>query len=38
MNLIASGIKKGLISFDEERKYITYVYLKKKRGYRQRPF
>ena len=33
MNLIESGVKKGLISFDEERKYITYVYLKKKRNY-----
>lgn len=33
MNLIESGIKKGLISFDEERKYITYVHQKKKRNY-----
>ena len=33
MDLIESGIKKGLISFDEERKYITYVRQKKKRNY-----
>ncbi len=33
MDLIESGIKKGLISFDEERKYITYVHQKKKRNY-----
>lgn len=33
MNLIEQGIKKGLISFDEDHKYITYVHQKKKRNY-----
>ena len=34
MNLIIeSGLKKGFISFDEERKYITYVRQNKKRNY-----
>ena len=33
MELIDLGIKKGLITFDEERKYITYVHQKKKRNY-----
>lgn len=33
MNLIAEGIKKGLISFDEEQKFITYIHQNKKRNY-----
>ncbi|MEM9416779.1 MAG: N-6 DNA methylase [Bacteroidota bacterium] len=33
MDLIEQGIAKKLISFDEERKYITYVHQKKKRNY-----
>jgi len=33
MSLIQEGIKKGLISFDDEQKYITYVYQNKKRNY-----
>lgn len=33
MNLIEKGIKKGLISFDEDHKYITYIHQKKKRNY-----
>lgn len=33
MNLIEQGIAKKLISFDEERKYITYIRQKKKRNY-----
>ena len=33
MDLIESGIKKRLISFDKYRKYITYLHQKKKRNY-----
>lgn len=33
MNLIDEGILKGLISFDEEKKYITYIYQNKKRNF-----
>jgi len=33
MNLIELGIKKGLISFDSEKKYITYIEQGKKRNY-----
>jgi len=33
MNLIELGIKKGLISFDSEKKYITYIEQNKKRNY-----
>ena len=33
MELIETGIKKKLIKFDEERKYITYVHQNKKRYY-----
>jgi type I restriction enzyme M protein len=33
MNLIDSGIEKGLIRFDEERNFITYVLQNKKRNY-----
>ena len=33
MNLIEKGIEKGLISFDNERKFITYIYQNKKRNY-----
>lgn len=33
MNLIESGIEIGLIRFDEERNFITYVYQNKKRNY-----
>lgn len=31
MSLIEKGIQKGIIKFDEERKFITYVHQKKKR-------
>jgi len=34
MNLIQEGLKKGLIKFDDEQKYITYVHQKKRRNYR----
>ncbi|MFN5513926.1 MAG: N-6 DNA methylase [Cyanobacteriota bacterium] len=33
MSLIEEGIKRGLIRFDEDRKYITYVHQNKKRNY-----
>jgi type I restriction-modification system DNA methylase subunit len=33
MDYIAEGIKRNLISFDEERKYITYIFQNKKRSY-----
>ena len=33
MSLIASGIKAGLITLDDEQKYITYVHQNKKRNY-----
>ncbi len=33
MNLIDTGIEKGLIRFDEDRNFITYVYQNKKRNY-----
>lgn len=33
MNLIQQGIDKGLIKFDNERKYITYVHQNKRRNY-----
>lgn len=34
MNLIETGIKKGLIRFDEDRNFITYVHQNKKRNYK----
>lgn len=33
MNLIEEGIKKGIIKFDEENKFVTYVHQNKKRNY-----
>ncbi len=33
MNIIEKGIKKGLIKFDNDRKYITYIYQNKRRNY-----
>jgi len=33
MNLIDIGVEKGLISFDSEQKYITYIEQNKKRNY-----
>lgn len=33
MNLIQEGINKGLIQFDDERKYITYKQQGKRRNY-----
>lgn len=33
MNLIEKGIQKGIIKFDEEKKFITYVHQNKKRFY-----
>lgn len=33
MDYIEEGIKRKLISFDEEKKYITYVFQNKKRSY-----
>ena len=33
MNLIEQGIQKGLIRFDEEGNYITYIHQNKKRNY-----
>ncbi|MCE7980897.1 MAG: restriction endonuclease subunit M [Caldilinea sp. CFX5] len=33
MNLIQQGIDKGLITFDEDGKYITYVHQNKRRNY-----
>ena len=31
--LIQQGVEKGIISFDDEQKYITYIHQKKKRGF-----
>ena len=33
MNLIETGIKKGLIKFDENKNFITYIHQNKKRNY-----
>jgi type I restriction-modification system DNA methylase subunit/restriction endonuclease S subunit len=33
MNLIKKGIIEGLIKFDDEQKFITYIHQKKKRNY-----
>ncbi len=33
MSLIAQGVEKGLIKFDDQQKQITYVHQKKKRNY-----
>jgi type I restriction-modification system DNA methylase subunit len=33
MDLIRHGIEKGLISFDDEKKYITYLHQNKRRNY-----
>lgn len=33
MNLIETGIEKGLIRFDDDRNFITYVHQNKKRNY-----
>lgn len=33
MDLIKQGIEKGLISFDDDKKYITYLYQNKRRNY-----
>lgn len=33
MNLIDTGIEKGLIRFDEDRNFITYIHQNKKRNY-----
>ena len=33
MNIIEQGIAKGLIKFDEEKKYITYIHQDKRRNY-----
>lgn len=33
MNLMQEGINKGLIKFDDEQKYITYVHQNKRRNY-----
>lgn len=33
MDLIAEGIKQNLISFDDEKKYITYAHQNKRRNY-----
>ena len=33
MNLIETGIEKGLIRFDEDRNFITYIHQNKKRNY-----
>lgn len=33
MNLIDTGIEKGIIRFDEDRNFITYVHQNKKRNY-----
>lgn len=33
MNLIDTGIEQGLIRFDEERNFITYIHQSKKRNY-----
>ena len=33
MILIDTGVEKGLIKFDEERNFITYIHQNKKRSY-----
>lgn len=33
MSLIDTGIEKGLIKFDEENNFITYIHQNKKRSY-----
>ncbi len=33
MNLLEKGIEKGLIRFDEDRNFITYIHQSKKRNY-----
>lgn len=33
MSLIEAGIDKGLIKFDEEKNFITYIHQCKKRSY-----
>lgn len=33
MNLIQQGIEKGLIKFDDDQKYITYIHQNKRRNY-----
>jgi len=33
MNIIDKGIEKGLIKFDEDKKYITYIHQDKRRNY-----
>ena len=33
MNLIKKGIIEGLIKFDDEQKFITYIHQNKKRNY-----
>jgi len=33
MNLLETGIEKGLIKFDEDRNFITYIHQNKKRNY-----
>ena len=33
MNLIETGIEKGLVRFDEERNFITYIHQNKKRSF-----
>jgi len=33
MNLLETGIEKGLIRFDEDRNFITYIHQNKKRNY-----
>jgi type I restriction enzyme M protein len=33
MSLIDTGIEKGLIKFDEEKNFITYIHQNKKRSY-----
>ena len=34
MTLIDTGIEKGLIRFDEDQNFITYIYQNKKRNYK----
>ena len=34
MNLIDTGIQKGLIRFDEDKNFITYIHQNKKRNYK----
>lgn len=33
MNLIETGVEKGIIKFDDERNFITYIHQNKKRNY-----